>query len=86
MPLFLPQMKNPLSQGWIYFLQIELAAASNIARWMYYAKVPDPFFQENDVLDTMCNKAIKSVRKEHMNPFHKRLLVYDLVLGPKFSE
>jgi hypothetical protein len=51
---------------------------------MYYAKVLDLWLHKQHVLDSLCNKAIKNVRKEHMTHFHKRLLVCDPTLGPKF--
>jgi hypothetical protein len=53
---------------------------------MYYAKVPNPFLQKNDIIDSLYNKTAESVRMEHMTPFHKRLSVYDSTLGLEFLE
>jgi hypothetical protein len=53
---------------------------------MYYVKVLNPLLQKNDIIDSLCNKTVQSVKMEHMTPFHKRLLVYDPTLGPEFLE
>ncbi len=61
-----------------------MVANLDIVCRMYYAKVLDFWLQKQKVLDSLCNKVIESVKKEHMTPFHKKLLVCNPTLGPKF--
>ncbi len=62
-------------------LQRELVATSDFAHWMYYVDVLDPHIHNQNVLESLCNNAIKSVKKEHMTPFNKSLPMCDLALG-----
>ncbi len=48
--------------------------------------VLDLIFRALEMLASLSNKAMKSVQKEHMTTFHKRLPVCDLVLGAEFLQ
>jgi hypothetical protein len=62
------------------FLQKELSM--DTAHQLYYTKVLDPTFCDLEVLSSLSNKAMESVKKEHMTTFHKKLHVCDPSLGP----
>lgn len=67
-------------------LQKELVGTSNFAHWMYYVDVLNPHIYNRNVLKSLCNNAIESVKKEHMTPFNKSLPMCDLVLGLEFPQ
>jgi hypothetical protein len=48
--------------------------------------VVDPALCDSEMLSSLSNKAMESVRKEHMTTFHKRFHVCDPSLGPKFLQ
>ncbi len=56
----------------------------DIAHQLYYADVADPALRDSDQLETLSNKAMDAIYKEHMTAFHKWLPVCDPSLGPKF--
>ncbi len=58
--------------------------AIDIAHRLYYANIVDPTLRNTNQLETLSNKAMDVVRKEHMTTFHKWLRVYNPSLGPKF--
>jgi len=53
---------------------------------LYYANVVDLVLKDPYQLETLNNKAMDAVRKEHMIAFHKRLPICDLSLGLKFMQ
>ncbi len=67
-------------------LQRDFVATSDFAHWMYYVDVLDPHIHNQNVLESLCNNAIKSVKKEHMTPFNKSLPMCDLALGLEFLQ
>ncbi len=56
----------------------------DVTHCLYYVDVPNLVLWNPKMLASLNNKAMESVRKEHMTMFHKRLLVCDLALGPEF--
>jgi hypothetical protein len=58
--------------------------AINIAHQLYYVDVVDLVLKNSNQLETLSNKAMDVVCKEHMTTFHKRLHVCNLSLGSKF--
>jgi hypothetical protein len=56
----------------------------NIAHQLYYADVVDPTLRDPDQQETLSNKAMDAIYKEHMTAFHKRLPICDPSLGPNF--
>jgi len=56
------------------------------AHRLYYEKVFDLALHDPKVLSSLSNKAMESVRKEHMITFHKKLPICDPSLGPKFLQ
>jgi hypothetical protein len=61
-------------------------AIVDVARRLYYAKVLDPALHDSEVLSSLNNKTMESIRKEHMTTFHKKLHVCDPSLGPEFLQ
>jgi hypothetical protein len=53
---------------------------------LHFAKVLDLALHDPEVLFSLTNKAMESVWKEHMITFHKKLLVCDPSLRPKFLQ
>ncbi len=58
----------------------------DIAHQLYYANVVDPALKDPDQLETLSNKVMDMVHKEHMTSFHKWLPVRDPSLGPEFLQ
>jgi hypothetical protein len=58
----------------------------NTAHYLYYANVPNLTLRDQEILVSLSNKAMESVRKEHMTMFHKRLLICDPTLGVEFLQ
>jgi hypothetical protein len=52
----------------------------------YYVDVVDLALRDLNQLETLNNKAMDMVDKEHMIVFHKQLLICDLSLGLKFLQ
>lgn len=57
--------------------------AVDIAHQLYYLDV-DLVLEESDQLETLNNKAMDEIRKEHMTSFHKWMPICDPSLGLKF--
>jgi hypothetical protein len=60
--------------------------AVDIAHQLYYLDVVDPTLKDPNHLETLSNKAMDAVHKEHMTTFHKLFLICDLSLGLKFFQ
>ncbi len=58
--------------------------AIDIAHQLYYVDVVDPTLKDSNQLETLSNKAMDVIHKEHMTTFHKQLHVCDLSLGLEF--
>ncbi len=67
-------------------MQREFVVVIDITHCLYCADVPDPIFQDSEMLALLSNEAMEIVRKEHMTSFRKRLLVYDPSLSAKFIQ
>jgi hypothetical protein len=46
----------------------------------------NPTLRDPEMLALLSNKVIKSVQKEHMTTFHKRMPICDLALGLEFLQ
>jgi hypothetical protein len=58
--------------------------AIDTAHQLYYVDVVDPALKDPSQLETLSNKVMDLVYKEHMTTFHKQLLVCNPSLGLKF--
>jgi len=54
------------------------------AHHFYYADVVDLALKDPYPLETLSNKAMDTIHKEHMTTFHKQLPICKLSLGSKF--
>ncbi len=62
----------------------ELVVAVDITHELYYLDVVNQALRDPNQLETLNNKAMDAIRKEHMIVFHKQLLVCDPSLGLDF--
>jgi hypothetical protein len=60
--------------------------ATDATHCLYYVKVPNLALHDLDKLASLSTKAMENVQKEHMNTFHKWLLVCDPTLGVEFLQ
>jgi hypothetical protein len=58
----------------------------NTTHCLYYANVPNPALRDQEMLASFNNKAMESVRKEHMKTLHKRVFICDPTLGVEFLQ
>jgi hypothetical protein len=72
---------NPISN-----VQKELVVAIDTTNQLYYSDVVNPTSKDPNQLETLSNRTMDAVRKEHMTTFHKWLHVCDPSLNPKFLQ